>query len=194
MVSILERSTDLDIVAEAGSWTDAIRATDEHSPDLAMLDVRMPGMEAAEGVAVLRQRHPDLRIILISAFDCDEDIYGVIHAGANGFMMKTCSQQEIVMCIRSVLNGKRWLPAGPASMLLEGMNSPGHRLTPRQIQILSAVTRGKSNKEVGAALGITEGTVKLQLNRIFRRLGVVNRTEAIAEGLKRGLVRLSQSA
>lgn len=188
MISFLKRSTNLAIVAEADSWTNAIKITDQHSPDLAMLDVRMPGMEATEGVARLKQQHPALQIILISAFDCDEDICGAIRAGADGFMMKNFTQQEMVRCIRSVLDGKRWLPAGPAAMLLETMNRP--QLTRRQIEILSAVAEGKTNKEVGAALGITEGTVKLQLHRIFRRMGVSNRTEAITRGVARRLVRL----
>lgn len=192
LASLLRRITELAIVGEAESWTQAIRMADQYSLDLAMLDVRMPGMEAAVGVATLRRKHPGLRIILISAFDLDEDVYGVIRAGANGFMTKTCTPQEIVMCIRTVLQGKRWLPTLPAAKVLERMETP--ELTPRQIEILAAVTEGKSNREVGAALGITEGTVKVQMNHIFRRLGVMNRTEAMARGVQRGLVRLKKYA
>jgi two-component system NarL family response regulator len=192
LISILKRSTDLTIVGEAQSWTETIEVTDRRSPDFAMLDVRMPGMQAAEGVAILRQKHPNLRIVMISAFDCDEDIYGVFRAGANGFMVKSCAPSEIVACIRAVLRGKRWLPAGPAAKLLEHMNAPA--LTPRQGQILQMVTEGKTNKQVGAALAITEGTVKVQLNHIFQKLDAKTRTEAIAKGVQRGLVRLQKYA
>jgi DNA-binding NarL/FixJ family response regulator len=130
LASILKRATNLSIVAQAGTWIEAIQVADEQAPELAILDVRMPGMEATEGVATLRRKHPDLRIVMISAFDCDEDIYGVIRAGANGFMVKNCSPLEIVSCIRAVLNGRRWLPAGPATKLLERMNAPPTHLPP----------------------------------------------------------------
>ncbi len=178
---------DISVVGVAQNWTEAVTAVDEHTPDLALLDVRMPGMLAVEGVGTLRSRHPELRIVLISAFECDEDIYGVVRAGADGFLMKTSPRYEINACIRTVLEGKRWLPPGPAEKLLRGAQGP--ELTPRQTQILQLVAGGKSNKEVGSELGITEGTVKVQLNQIYRKLGATNRTDATTKGLQRGLVR-----
>lgn len=193
LVTVLHRlEPNVAVVAQARNWTEAIATVDEHEPDLALLDVRMPGMIAAEGVGILRARHPGLRVVLISAFDCDEEIYGVIRAGADGFMMKDSAPQELSACIRTVLEGKRWLPPGPAEKLLQRIQAP--ELTPRQAQILEKVAEGKTNKEVGAELGITEGTVKVQLNQIFRKLGVSNRTEAITTGLQRGLVRLKKYA
>ncbi|MGA9884581.1 MAG: response regulator transcription factor [Candidatus Acidiferrales bacterium] len=189
MAAILNRQMpNLSVVGQARTWTEAIATAGQHSPDIALLDVRMPGMEAAEGVAILRREHPELHIVLMSAFDCDEDIYGVIRAGANGFILKDFKPAEILACVRAVLQGKRWLPAGPAQKLSQRLNSP--ELTLRQIQILQTVTLGKTNKEVGATLGITEGTVKVQMNHIFRKLGASNRTEAITKALQRGLVRL----
>jgi DNA-binding NarL/FixJ family response regulator len=193
LITVLQRlAPKVSVAGTARNWTEAIAAVDEQKPDLALLDVRMPGMVAAEGVRILRDKHPNIRIVLISAFDCDEDIYGVIRAGADGFMMKTSPPYEISACIRTVLEGKRWLPPGPAEKLLHRMQAP--ELTPRQMQILEMVADGKTNKEVGAALGITEGTVKVQLNHIFRKLNVSNRTEAITTGLQRGLVRLKKYA
>ncbi|MGH9560307.1 MAG: response regulator [Terracidiphilus sp.] len=186
LTAILQRIPGVSVEGLESNWPKAIAAVEQHSPDVAVLDVRMPGMAAAEGVAILRRKYPDLRIVLMSAFDCDEDIYGVIRAGANGFMVKNCSPREIVACLHAVMEGKRWLAAGPEAKLLETMHAP--ELTPRQIQILELVTEGKTNKEVGAALKITEGTVKVQLNHIFRKMGVANRTEAITKGLQRGLV------
>lgn len=188
LVTLLSRLTPkISVVGVARNWTEAIAAVEEHNPDLALLDVRMPGMLAAEGVGILRAKHPDLKIVLISAFDCDEEIYGVVRAGADGFMTKNSPAYEISACIRTVLDGKRWMPPGPAEKLLHRMQAP--ELTPRQIEVLAMVAEGKSNKEAGAALGITEGTVKVQLNQIFRKLEVTNRTEAITKGLQRGLVR-----
>jgi two-component system, NarL family, response regulator len=193
LVTVLRRLTPkVSVVGEACNWTEAIAAVDEHKPDLALLDVRMPGMQAAEGVGILRSKHPLVRIVLISAFDCGEDIYGVIRAGADGFMMKDSPAYEISACVRTVMEGKRWLPPGPAEKLLHRMQAP--ELTARQVEILEMVADGKTNKGAGAALGITEGTVKVQLNHIFRKLGVTNRTEAITKGLQRGLVRLKKYA
>ncbi|MGH9687282.1 MAG: response regulator, partial [Candidatus Acidiferrales bacterium] len=193
MAAILNRQMpNLSVVGQARTWTEAIATAAQHSPDIALLDVRMPGMEAAEGVAILRRAHPKLRIVLMSAFDCDEDIYGVIRAGANAFILKDFKPSDILACVRAVLQGKRWLPAGPAKKLSQRLNSP--ELTLRQTQILQTVTLGKTNKEVGTALGITEGTVKVQMNHIFGKLGASNRTEAITKGLKRGLVRLGPQA
>ncbi len=193
LVTVLRRlAPKVSVVGEARNWTEAIAAIDEHKPDLALLDVRMPGMAAAEGVGILRSKHGALRIVLISAFDCDEEIYGVIRAGADGFLMKDSPPYEIGACIRSVMEGKRWLKPGPEKKLLQRMQAP--QLTPRQTEILGKVADGKTNKEIGAELGITEGTVKVQLNQIFRKLGVTNRTEAITSGLQRGLVRLKKYA
>ncbi|MGH9717810.1 MAG: response regulator [Candidatus Acidiferrales bacterium] len=187
---VLNRIPGLSVVAQARSWTEAIPAIDRYAPDIALLDVRMPGMEAAQGVTILRHKHPALRIVLISAFDCDEDIYGVIRAGANGFVVKNCSPQEIPTCIRAVLRGKRWLPSGPAAKLAQRLQTPA--LTARQVEILQIVTEGKTNKEVAAVLKITEGTVKVQMNHIFHKLSVTNRTEAVTQAMQRGLVRLNR--
>jgi len=172
----LQRIPGMSVVAQARSWTEAIPVIERFSPDIALLDVRMPGIEAAEGVAILRRRHPALRIVLMSAFDCDEDIYGVIRAGANGFVVKSCPAEEIPSCVHTVLQGKKWLPSGPAAKLAERLQAP--ELTARQTEILR----------------ITEGTVKVQMNHIFHKLGVTNRTEAVTRAMHRGLVRLKKYA
>lgn len=193
MTAMLKRQMpNLSVVGEARSWTEAITTASQHPADVALLDVRMPGMQAAEGVAILRRAHLGLRIVLMSAFDCDEDFYGVIRAGANAFMLKDFKTADIVACVRAVLQGKTWLPARHAEKLSQRLNSP--ELTPKQAQILEMVALGKTNKEVGAALGITEGTVKVQMHHVFRKLRATNRTEAITKGLQRGLVHLRMEA
>jgi DNA-binding NarL/FixJ family response regulator len=192
LIAILDAIPDMCVVAQASSWPGAIAKINLHDPDIALLDVRMPGMEASEGVAVIRQMHSQLRIVLISAFDCGEDVYGVIQAGANGFLVKDCTRQEILNCLRAVFEGKTWLPPGPAAKLAARIQSPV--LTGRQTGILELVAEGKTNKEVGAAMRITEGTVKVHLNHIFRKLGVDGRTQAIRRALERGIVHLSKNA
>jgi two-component system NarL family response regulator len=192
LVAILRRMPEVTVIGQEQSWPDAIAAIGRHNPDVALLDVRMPGMTAAEAVSILRRTNPKLRIVLMSAFECDEDIYGVIRAGANGFIVKSCSPQEIFACLRGVVRGKQWLPAASMDKLQERQQTK--ELTPRQLEILDMVTDGKSNKEVGSALRITEGTVKVQMNQIFRKLGATNRTEAINKGLQRGLVQWRKQA
>ena len=191
LIAIISKIPRMNVVAEAWTWPGVLTKVDSLRPDIALLDVRMPGMEAAEGVAAIRRIHPDLRIVLISAFDYGEDVYGVIQAGANGFLTKDCTRNEIPICLNTVLEGRMWLPPGPAAKLAARIQSP--ELTGRQAQILEMVAEGKSNKEVGQAMRITEGTVKVHLNRIFRKLGVEGRTQAIRRALERGILRMSKT-
>jgi len=188
--TIIGKIPGMSIVAEARNWTSAITKILSHRPDVALLDVRMPGMRAAEGVAAIRKALPDTKIVLISAFDADEDVYSVFQAGANGFLVKGCPSGEISLCLNAVLAGKTWLPPGPAAKFAAHFRTSP--LTDHQTQILQLVAEGKSNKEVGAALSITEGTVKVHLKKIFGKLGVASRVEAFRTALQRGIIRLEK--
>ncbi|MGH9713851.1 MAG: response regulator [Candidatus Acidiferrales bacterium] len=190
--SILDKTPGTSIVAEARDWPEAIRKVGSHRPEIALLDVRMPGMNAAEGVASIHRKYPKVGIVLISVFDRDEEIYSVIREGARGFLLKDCTKDELRLCIRAVRDGGTYLASGPAAKLAERVQT--RELTGRQLQILELVTEGKTNKEVGVVLNITEGTVKVHLSRIFGKLSVDGRTAAITKALQRGLVRLSKSA
>jgi DNA-binding NarL/FixJ family response regulator len=190
--TILGRNPEMSVIAEARDWPEAIRAVLNHHPEIALLDVRMPGMEAHEGVSILRQKCPNVGIIMFSAFDRDEEIYGVIRAGARGFLLKDCPREELRECIRAVHQGKTWLTAGPAAKLASRVQAS--ELTNRQREILELVAEGKTNKEVGNVLNITEGTVKVHVNHILGKLGVAGRVAAVTRALQRGLVRLSKSA
>ncbi|MGH7194901.1 MAG: response regulator [Candidatus Saccharimonadales bacterium] len=187
---VIGRIPRMSVVAEARSWTGAIPKILSHRPDVAVLDIRMPGMEAAEGVAAIRKACPDVRIVLISAFDADEDVYGVFQAGANGFLVKDCPPSEIPLCLNAVLAGKTWLPPGPAARVAARIQSA--LLTNHQTEILQLVAEGKSNKEVGNAMNITEGTVKVHLKNIFSKLGVTSRVAAFRTALQRGIIRLQR--
>lgn len=192
LVAILGKIPDVSVVAEARSWSAAIPKIESYRPNVALLDVRMPGMEAADGVVTIRRIRPETKIILISAFDDQEDVYGAIRAGAHGFLVKDCTRHEIELCLRSVLDGMIWLPPGPAAKLAERMRTPS--LTKRQTVILQSVAEGRTNKEVGNALNITEGTVKVHLSHIFRKLEVEGRTQAIRKAFERGIVRLQRGS
>lgn len=182
----------MSVVAEARDWPEAIRKVVSHHPEVALLDVRMPGMDAAEGVSSICRKYPSAGIVLLSAFDPEEEVYGVIQAGARGFLLKDCSRQELRECLRAVHEGKTFLARGPAAKLAARVQAS--RLTERQTEILQLVTEGKTNKEVGARMSIAEGTVKIHVNHIFRKLGVTGRLAAVTEALQRGIVRLPKSA
>lgn len=190
--TMISRGTDMYVVAEAVDWPDAVKQVASHRPDVALLDVRMPGMSASEGVAEIHRSFPEVGMVMLSAFDAEEDVYRVMQAGATGFMLKNCSSAELRECIRIVHSGGTLLAPGPASKLAERIQTP--ELTGRQIQVLQLLAEGRTNKEIGDRLKITEGTVKLHVNRIFYKLGVQNRAAAAAKALQRGLALFSKTA
>ncbi|MGB7438528.1 MAG: response regulator transcription factor [Candidatus Acidiferrum sp.] len=192
VTAIIDRTPDMSVVAEADSWPQAIQQVLDHRPNVALLDLRMPGMTASDAVVTLHDECAEVGIVLLSAFDADDEVYGAIRSGARGFLLKDCTCEELRDCIRAVHQGNTWLARGPAAKLAERVHTPA--LTRRQIQILRLVTEGKTNKEVGALLNVTEGTVKVHVNHIFGKLGVANRTAAITKALQRGIVFLSQTA
>ena len=179
------------VVGEAADWPTAVQEVIRQRPAIALMDVRMPGMDAAEGVAAIRREFPAAGIVLFSAFDREEEVYSVLRAGAQGFLLKGCTREELRECLHAVCEGKTWLAADPAAKLAARVRAP--ELTAREAVILQFVADGKSNKEVGAMLRITEGTVKVHLNHIFGKLGVGGRTAAIARALQRGLVRMTKN-
>lgn len=190
--TMIKRGTDMCVVAQAVDWPDALEQVAMHRPDIALLDVRMPGMSASEGVAEIHRDFPEVGIVMLSAFDAEEDVYGVMQAGASGFMLKNCSGAELRECVRIVHDGGTLLAPGPASKLAERIQAP--ELTDRQAQVLQLLAEGRTNKEIGDTLKITEGTVKLHVNRIFYKLGVRSRAAAAAKALQRGLARFSKTA
>lgn len=192
LTTMINRGTDMLVVAEAADWREAVEAVTHHCPEIALLDVRMPGMNASQGVAEIRRECPQTGIVMLSAFDAEEDVYGVMQAGASGFMLKNCSGAELRECIRIVHNGGTLLAPGPAAKLAERIQAP--ELTERQGQILQLLAEGRTNKEIGDLLKITEGTVKLHVNRIFYKLGVRSRAAAASKALQRGLARFSKTA
>ncbi|HTV60619.1 MAG TPA: response regulator transcription factor [Verrucomicrobiae bacterium] len=190
--AIIDNDPTMKVIGEARDWPDAIRTITSRDPEIALLDVRMPGMNAAEGVSAIRQRCARTGVILLSAFDRDEEIYEVVRAGAKGFLLKDCTRMELRACIRAVHQGETFLAPVPAAKLAARIQSPD--LSGRQVQILGLVVEGKTNKEVGALLNITEGTVKVHMSHIFERLAVDGRMAAITKALQRGIVRLPKSA
>src|SRR3954469_11053245 len=188
VAAIINQHADLKIVAEASNGHEAIAAFEKHTPDVALLDLRMPDMDGIEVIRFIRAKKGEARIIVLTTFDAEEDVASAMRAGARGYLLKDCPRKDLVEAVRAVHSGSTWIAPPVGSRLVEQMSR--HHLTPRELQALRLLAEGKSNKEIAGALDIAEGTTKIHLNKLFQKLGVSSRTEALAEAVKRGLIRL----
>ena len=192
IVSILHLQADFKVVAEAKDGKEAIALHKQHQPDITLMDLRMPNMEGADAIAQIRTDTPDARIIILTTYDTDEDIYRGLQAGARGYLLKDADYEDLTNAVRKVYSGKRYLPPNVALKLAERMDSED--LTERERDVLGLMVAGNSTSSLAAALGISEGTVKFHINHIFQKLGVNDRTQAVIVALRRGLVRLDGSS
>ena len=188
VANIINHEPDLRVIAEAGNGIEAIEAWDQHHPDVTLLDLRMPLMEGVEVVRVIRERDPAARVIVLTTYDTDDEISRALKAGAKAYVLKDIAADALVGCIRDVLAGKTYLAPAAAAKLAEGVTRV--QLTPREMSTLRLLADGKTNKEIGNALDISERTVKTHLAHLFEKLGVTTRTEAVKIATRRGLVRL----
>ena len=189
LTAVINREPDMEVVAEARNWTEAVEQILRKRPEVAVLDLHMRGMDAAEGIAMIREKHATAQIVIYSAFSTDEEVYKVFSAGVRGYVLKgESAREDLLACIRAVSRGETWIHPIAASRLAERMASPN--LTPREIEVLRLMVVGKSNKEIGSSLDVTEGTVKVHVNHILAKLGVTGRVEAIVVAVQRGFVNL----
>jgi len=188
VANIINQERDLHVVVEAGNGLEAVEAYERHRPDVTLMDLRMPVMEGVEAVRRIRELDPKARVIVLTTYDTDEEISRALKAGAKAYVLKDISADELVRCIREVLDGKTYLAPAAAAKLAEGVTRV--QLTPRELSTLQLMADGKANKEIASALGISERTVKTHLGHLFDKLGVTSRTEAIGVATRRGLVRL----
>jgi two-component system NarL family response regulator len=177
----------MEVVAEAANGQDAIEAYRTHRPDVVLMDLRMPGIEGVEAVKRIREIDPQARVIVLTTYDADEDIARALQAGAKAYILKDIAADALIACIRDVLAGKTYLAPAAAAKLAERVTQL--QLTPRELSVLRLLANGHSNKEIAAALGIAERTVKTHLGHLFEKLGVTSRTEAVRVATRRGLVR-----
>ncbi|HEY7216404.1 MAG TPA: response regulator transcription factor [Thermoanaerobaculia bacterium] len=185
--AILGRQPDMEVVAEANDGEEAIALFDRHRPDLTLMDLRLPKKGGVEATAEIRRRYPQARIVVLTVFDGDEDIYRALQAGARSYLLKSASHTELLSTLRAVAAGGRPLPAAVAERLAEHFE--WSNLTSREIEVLRLIVAGKANKQIASRLGVTEGTVKTHVNSILAKLGAADRTEAAVQAIRRGLVR-----
>ncbi len=188
LAAIIGRQPDMDVVAEAANGREAIELWQKHRPDVALLDLRMPTLDGVRAIEGIRQLSATARTIVLTTFDTDTEIHGAIKAGAKGYLLKDARREELLDCIRRVHAGETCIPQALAARLADSLSS--EPLTGREQDVLTLLARGKSNKEIGANLYISETTVKSHLRSIFNKLNVLSRTEAITAASRRGLVQL----
>ncbi len=188
LAALLRTVPDFVIVAEAPDGLQAIEQFRHHQPDVTLMDLRLPQMNGVEAIIRIRSGFPQARIIVLTTFDGDEDIYRALQAGARGYLLKGMTGEELIDAIRSVYAGKSRIPATVAERLAERMSAP--TLTARETEVLQLIVGGNSNKEIAAALFISEATVKTHINSLLGKLGVTDRTQAATTALQRGIVHL----
>ncbi len=190
IVSILKLQSDFNIVAEAKDGLEAIALHSAHQPDITLMDLRMPNMEGVDAITHIREATPNAKIIILTTYDTDEDIYRGLQAGARGYILKDADFEDLIDAVRTVHSGKRYLPPNVVLKLAERMETED--LTDRERDVLNMMSCGSSTAALAEALSISEGTVKFHINHIFQKLGVNDRTQAIIVALRRGLIRLDE--
>jgi two-component system NarL family response regulator len=188
LVALLATVEDMRVVAEASDGREAFTQYSVHQPDVTLMDLRLKETGGVEAIQLIRAEWPQARIIVLTTFDGDEDIYRAIQAGAKAYLLKGMSVEELISTIRTVHQGRMRIPAAIAEKLAERMAGP--QLTSRELEVLQLVVRGRSNKEIGSDLAISEATVKTHINNLLAKLGVDDRTGASTAALQRGIVHL----
>ena len=188
LAALVAAYPDLKLVAEAGNGRQAVELFRVHRPDVTLMDLGMPMMGGAEAIGHIIGEFPDARIIALTSWDGDGDIHRALDAGARGYLLKDMVSNEVVDSIRAVHRGGRVLPAAVAQRLAEF--TPRTDLTDRELEVLTHLAQGKSNKEIAVAIGRTEATVKVHVLHILQKLDAADRTDAVTIGLKRGLIHL----
>ena len=188
LVSLVKRKSDMVVVAEASNGREAVQLWKEHRPDVTLLDLRMPELDGVGAIKEIRELDENAHIVVLTTYDGDEDIYRAIKSGAKAYLLKDTARDALVETVRRVHAGETYLPPQLAAKLAERVS--GEALSPREIDVLRRMAVGKSNKEIGTELFISEGTVKTHIKSIFNKLDVVSRTEAVATANRRGLIQL----
>lgn len=189
LAAIVNSQPDMAVAGEAGDGEEAVELHRSLKPDVTLMDLRLPRMDGVAAITAIRREFPEARIIVLSSYAGDEDIYRSLRAGARAYLLKDMLRKELIQAIRAVHRGERYVPQAVAAKLTE--RSAHGNLTPRETEILTLIVDGRSNKEIAALIGASEGTVRIHVSNILQKLGVEDRTQAAVHAIQRGIVRLA---
>jgi two-component system NarL family response regulator len=188
LATIINRDPEMTVIAQAEDGRQAIDLFREYQPDVTLMDLRMPQMGGVEAITAICAEFKLARIMVLTTYDGDEDIYRGLQAGAKGYLLKDAKPNELLNAIRSLHRGQQYIPPSVGAKLVQRMSNP--ELSERELEVLRLMAQGMSNLEIGTALSIGESTVKSHVNRILSKLGVNDRTQAVIVAVKRGIVSL----
>ncbi|MBW4542080.1 MAG: response regulator transcription factor [Myxacorys chilensis ATA2-1-KO14] len=188
LAAMIENEPDMTVVGQAGNGQEAIDQYRQLQPDITLMDLRMPHMSGVDATIAICAEFAHARIIVLTTYDGDEDIYRGLRAGAKGYLLKDAEPKALLNAIHIVHSGQPYIPSEVAAKLVQRMNNP--ELSDREREVIHLMVDGLSNHDIGVALNITESTVKFHINRILSKLGVSDRTQAVVTALKRGLAKL----
>lgn len=186
--AMLEQSGGFKVVVDVGDGEEALAAWQRFRPEIALVDLGLPGMDGFALVAELCRRDPSARVAIMTALAGENDVHQAVHAGAMGYVLKDADRSELVECLRTVARGKRYLQGSVANQLANSLHPD--RPTPRELAVLKGMAMGRSNKEIAAQLSIGEGTIKTHVRSLLLKFGAKTRTEAVRFGMQRGFVRV----
>jgi DNA-binding NarL/FixJ family response regulator len=192
---LLSDATDIEVVGEARNGRDAVDIALARRPDVVVMDINMPELSGVEATRQIRQAAPEVHVLVLTSYQDDPYIYGLLDAGASGYILKTAEDQEIVRAVRATASGQSAIDPAVAPRLIARLTGPAANagsLTDRELAVLRLAARGQTNKQIGVELQISDRTVQNHLANIYGKLGVASRTEAVTAALQRGLITLSE--
>ena len=188
IATLVNNQPDMVLVGEASTGAEAIQQFKQHMPDVTLLDLRLPDMSGIDVLIAIRSEFSAARIVMLTTFEGDVEVQRALQAGARGYLLKNMPPVELLDVIRQVHDGKKRIPPEIASQLLEHMSDEG--LTEREVEVLREVADGNRNREIAERLFISEETVKVHIKHIMEKLGAADRTQAVAIGVRRGIIQL----
>jgi DNA-binding NarL/FixJ family response regulator len=188
IAAVINNQSDMKVIAQAASGQDAIQVFKKHMPDVTLMDLRLPDMSGIDAMVAIRGEHPNARVIMLTTFEGDVEIKRALEAGARAYILKSMPPKDLVEVIRQVHAGKKRIPTQLAAQLAEHMSD--ETLTDREIEVLARVAGGNRNKDIADQLFISEETVKVHIKHIMEKLGASDRTQAVAIGVRRGIIQL----
>jgi DNA-binding NarL/FixJ family response regulator len=188
LAAIINNQPDMVLVAQASNAQEAIQQFRKHQPDVTLMDLRLPDKSGIDAMISVRAEFPEARIIMLTTFEGDVEIQRALEAGARGYLLKSMPPKELVEVIRQVHAGKKRIPQQLAAQLAEHLGDED--LTAREVEVLDQIARGNRNRDIAEKLFITEETVKVHIKHIMEKLGANDRTQAVAIGVRRGIIEL----